>query len=99
MAAQFTDQFSARHDPDHRSTRGRGPLRNHKWRGLCASAFVPLNCPNSNSSLTMKYTLTFCIIVILARMPLHAQSPADVLVSQGRAFLAAHDLTNANARF
>src|SRR5258706_996709 len=45
----------------------------------------------------MKLVLIFCTVAITAWTCLAA--PADDLIAQGRAYLAARDLTNANARF
>src|SRR3977135_1956759 len=45
----------------------------------------------------MLRTLSVIILFLATEVLLRAQT-ADILVSQGRAFLAAHDLTNANAR-
>src|SRR3954471_22471826 len=55
--------------------------------------------PKSSEATThMIRTLSVTILLLTTQVLLRAQT-ADILVSQGRSFLAARDLTNANARF
>ena len=47
----------------------------------------------------MKYKLLNLLVVLLAAVPRLSAQTADQLVTDGRAFLATRNLTNANAKF